>query len=82
VTLLVYLMVLALLMPVFVVLRKPDLWHRLAAFASISTKVSILMLVFDVVRGDRMIGVVGVIVLSVGNAGVMLLANLLRELDA
>ncbi|CAK6691416.1 hypothetical protein VB734_08745 [Synechococcus sp. BA-124 BA4] len=81
-TLLVYLMVLALLMPVFVVLRKPDLWHRLAAFASISTKVSILMLVFDVVRGDRMIGVVGVIVLSVGNAGVMLLANLLRELDA
>ncbi len=81
-TVLVYLMVLALLMPVFVVLRKPDLWHRLAAFASISTKVSILMLVFDVVRGDRMIGVVGVIVLSVGNAGVMLLANLLRELEA
>lgn len=78
---LVYGMVLALLLPVLVVLRNPDLWHRLAAFASISTKVSILLLVFDVARGDRMIGVVGVIVLSVGNAGVMLLANLLRDVE-
>ncbi len=33
-TLLVYGMVMALVIPVLVVLRNPDLWHRLAAFAS------------------------------------------------
>jgi multicomponent Na+:H+ antiporter subunit F len=39
------------------------------------------MLVVSVVRDDWMVGVVGVIVLSVGNAAVMLLANLLRGAD-
>jgi multicomponent Na+:H+ antiporter subunit F len=34
-----------------------------------------------VVRNDWMVGVVGVIVLSVGNGSVMLLANLLRGVD-
>jgi len=75
-------MVLALLLPVLMTCRTTDLWHRLAAFASISTKMAILLLVFSVFRDDWMIGVVGVIVLSVGNAGVMLLANLLREVEA
>jgi multicomponent Na+:H+ antiporter subunit F len=35
------------------------------------------MLVVSVVRDDWMIGLVGVIILSVGNAGLLLLANLL-----
>ena len=39
------------------------------------------MLVVSVVRDDRMVGFVGVIVLSVGNAAVMLLAHLLRGID-
>lgn len=78
-TLLLAGMVLALLIPVLVTCRNRDVWHRMASFASISTKVSILMLVFSVLRDDWMIGLVGVIVLSVGNAGVMLLANLLQE---
>jgi multicomponent Na+:H+ antiporter subunit F len=74
-------MVLALLLPIVVACRHSDGWHRLAALASISTKVALLMLVVSVVRDDWMVGLVGVIVLSVGNAAVMLLANLLRGAD-
>ncbi|SBO42135.1 hypothetical protein [Cyanobium sp. NIES-981] len=74
-------MVLALLLPILVACRSVDVWHRLAAFASVSTKVAILMLAVSVVRDDWMLGIVGVIVLSVGNAAVMLLANLLRGVD-
>jgi multicomponent Na+:H+ antiporter subunit F len=74
-------MVLALLLPILVACRSTDVWHRLAAFASISTKVAILMLAVSVLRDDWMIGFVGVIVLSVGNAAVMLLANLLQGVD-
>ena len=74
-------MVLALLLPILVACRSADVWHRLAAFASVSTKVAILMLAVSVVRDDWMLGIVGVIVLSVGNAAVMLLANLLRGVD-
>jgi len=37
-------MVLALLLPVLMTCRTTDLWHRLAAFASISTKMAILLL--------------------------------------
>jgi multicomponent Na+:H+ antiporter subunit F len=74
-------MVAALLLPILVACRRNDVWHRLAALASLSTKVALLMLVVSVVRDDWMVGVVGVIVLSVGNSAVMLLANLLRGVD-
>jgi multicomponent Na+:H+ antiporter subunit F len=74
-------MVLALVLPIVVACRRSDGWHRLAALASISTKVALLMLMVSVVRDDWMVGLVGVIVLSVGNAAVMLLANLLRGTD-
>ncbi|MBE9153357.1 hypothetical protein [Cyanobium sp. LEGE 06113] len=74
-------MVLALLLPILVACNSTDVWHRLAAFASVSTKVAILMLAVSVVRDDWMLGIVGVIVLSVGNSAVMLLANLLRGVD-
>lgn len=80
-TVLLFGMVLALLLPILVVCRSTDVWHRLAAFASVSTKVAMLMLVVSVVRDDWMVGVVGVIVLCVGNGAVMLLANLLRGVD-
>ena len=80
-TLLLFGMVVALLLPILVVCRRTDAWHRLAAFASVSTKVAMLMLVVSVVRDDWMVGLVGVIVLCVGNGAVMLLANLLRGVD-
>ena len=77
-TVLLWGMVLALLIPIAVACRPTDVWHRLAAFASVSTKVALIILVVSAVRGDRMMGLAGVIVLSAGNAGLLLLANLLR----
>ena len=40
-----------------------------------------MVLVVSVLRDDWMIGVVGVIILSVGNAGLMLLAQVLKRLN-
>ncbi len=78
-TLLVAAMTAALLLPVAAVCRPGSIWQRLAALASLSTKASVLLLVVAVQRDDPMPGVVGVLVLSVGNAGLLLLTQLLRQ---
>jgi multicomponent Na+:H+ antiporter subunit F len=80
-TVLLWGMVLALLIPIVVACRPSSVWDRLAAFASLASKVAMLILVVSVVRGDLMLGLVGVIVLAAGNAGMLLLANLLREME-
>jgi multicomponent Na+:H+ antiporter subunit F len=72
-------MVLALLIPILAAARTDGRWEPLVAFASLSTKASVLMLVVSVLRDDWMVGLVGVIVLSVGNAGLLLLSRLLVE---
>jgi multicomponent Na+:H+ antiporter subunit F len=74
-------MILALLIPVYEACRDTDIWQKMLAFASIATKTSIMMLSISVLRGDWSIGVVAVIILSVGNAGLMLLAHLIKRLD-
>ena len=75
-TVLLWGMVMALLIPITVACRPCDVWHRLAALASLSAKVALIMLVVSVVRSDWMLGLVGVIVLSAGNAGLLLLKTL------
>lgn len=80
-TILLWGMVLALLIPIAVVCRPSHVWDRLAAFGSISSKVALIILVVAVLRGDWMLGLVGGIALSAGNAGMLLLANLLRETE-
>ena len=62
--------------------RRTGVWSKMLAFASISTKTSLMILVVSVLRDDWMIGVVGVLILSVGNAALMLLAHALRRLNA
>jgi multicomponent Na+:H+ antiporter subunit F len=74
-------MVVALLIPMSVAWRRTDVWERLTAFASASTKVAVIMLAVSVLRDDWMIGLVGVLVLSVGNASLLLLAHLLQGLQ-
>ncbi len=74
-------MILALLIPIYTVWKNDDVWQKMLALGSISTKASIMILVVSVLRDDWMIGVVGVIVLSVGNAGLMLLAHILKRLS-
>lgn len=73
--------ILALLIPVYSALRNEDIWQKMLAFASIATKTSIIMLIISVLRDDWSIGVVAVIILCVGNAGLMLLAHLIKRLN-
>ncbi|MGL4883179.1 MAG: hypothetical protein ACRC8K_19285 [Waterburya sp.] len=74
-------MILALLIPIYVAWQEDDIWQKMLAFASIATKTSIMMLVISVLQNDWSIGVVAVIILSVGNAGLMLLAHLIKRLN-
>lgn len=72
-------MILALLIPIYEACRDEDIWQKMLAFASIATKTSLMILVISVLRDDWMIGVVGVLILSLGNASLMLLAHVLRR---
>lgn len=74
-------MIFALLIPIYEAWQDDDIWQKMLAFASIATKTSIMMLVVSVLRDDWSIGVVAVIILSVGNAGLMLLAHLIKRLN-
>lgn len=74
-------MILALLIPIYEACKDDDIWQKMLALASIATKTSIIMLFISVLRDDWSIGVVAVIILSVGNAGLMLLANLIKRLN-
>ena len=74
-------MIVALLIPIYESWRDDDIWQKMLAFASIATKTSIMMLVVSVMRDDWSIGVVAVIILSAGEAGLMLLAHLIKRLN-
>ena len=74
-------MILALLIPIYEAWQDNDIWQKMLAFASIATKTSIIMLVISVLRDDWSIGMVAVIILSVGEAGLMLLAHLIKQLN-
>ena len=71
----------ALLIPIYEAWQDDDIWQKMLAFASIATKTSIMMLLISVLRDDWSIGVVAVIILSVGNAGLMLLAHLIKRMN-
>ena len=72
-------MLLALLIPIYEAWKDENIWQTMLAFASISTKRAIIALVVSVLRDDWMIGVVSVIILSVGGAGIMVLAHILKR---
>ena len=74
-------MILALLIPIYEAWQDNDIWQKMLAFASIASKTSIMMLFISVLRDDWSIGVVAVIILSVGEAGLMLLAHLIKQLN-
>ncbi|TVP65648.1 MAG: hypothetical protein EA342_13890 [Leptolyngbya sp. LCM1.Bin17] len=74
-------MIAALLIPMVEAFQDEDIWQRMLAFASIATKTSVMILVVSVLRDDWMIGMVGVLILSVGNAALMLLAHIIRRLS-
>ena len=74
------LMILILLIPIYEAAKSDDVWQKMLAFGSISTKVAMIILTISVFRDDWMIGVVAVIILSVGNAALMLLAHIIKRL--
>ncbi|MFM7560201.1 hypothetical protein [Cylindrospermopsis raciborskii] len=74
-------MIAGLLIPIYEVWKTDNTWQLMLALGSISSKVSIIILVVSVVRDDWMIGVVAAIILSLGNAGFMLLAHVIRRLN-
>ncbi|WP_066376420.1 MULTISPECIES: hypothetical protein [unclassified Anabaena] len=74
-------MIVALLIPIYEAWKTDDVWQKMLSLGSISSKVSIMFLFVSVLRDDWMIGVVAVIILSVGNAGLMLLAQILKRLN-
>lgn len=74
-------MTLALLIPIYEAWQDEDIWQTMLAFASIATKTSVMILVVSVLRDDWMLGLVGVLILSVGNAALMLLAHVLRRMN-
>ena len=74
-------MILALLIPIYEAWQDENIWQKMLAFASIATKTSIMILAVSVLRDDWMIGLVGVLILSVGNASLMLLAHVLKRMN-
>ncbi|OKH37847.1 hypothetical protein NIES2119_11880 [[Phormidium ambiguum] IAM M-71] len=74
-------MIVALLIPIYAALKDDDIWEKMLAFSSIASKTSIMILVISLLRDDWMIGVAGVIILSVGNAGLMLLAHVIKRMN-
>ncbi|MGF1488686.1 MAG: hypothetical protein ACFBSE_16500 [Prochloraceae cyanobacterium] len=74
-------MILSLLIPIYQAWRDDDIWQKMLAFASIATKTSIMMLVISAIQDDWSIGIVAVIILTVGDAGLMLLANVIKRMN-
>jgi multicomponent Na+:H+ antiporter subunit F len=73
-------MIVALLIPLYEAWRDEDIWQMMLSLSSVSSKAAVMILLVSVLRDDWMVGVVGVIILSVGNAGFMLLAHILKRL--
>jgi multicomponent Na+:H+ antiporter subunit F len=74
-------MILAMLIPLYAAWKNEDIWQTMLAFSSVSTKAAVMVLSISVLRDDWMIGIVGTIVLTVGNAGFMLLAHILKRMS-
>ncbi|MFB2893190.1 hypothetical protein ACE1CI_09785 [Aerosakkonemataceae cyanobacterium BLCC-F50] len=74
-------MIVALLIPIYQALKDDNIWQKMLSLTSVASKTSIIILVVSVIRDDWMVGVAGVIILSVGNAGFMLLAQILKRLN-
>lgn len=80
--LLLILMLLSLLPVLLHSFRSPTVWERMLCYTSISTRTAVMLILYSQFRHDPMIGVVAVVVLSVGNSGLLLLANLVKATEA
>jgi multicomponent Na+:H+ antiporter subunit F len=80
-TLLLAFMLFTLLFPAVHSFRTANIWERMLCYTSISTRAAVVLIIFSRYRHDVMIGLVAVIVLCVGNSGLLLLARLIKGLE-
>ena len=81
-SILVALMIVSLFIPVLQSFRSTRIWERLLCYTSVSTRTALILLIISRFRDDPMIGVVAVVVLSLGNSGLMLLAHIIKSMEA
>lgn len=75
------LMIISLCLPMIQIVRDKTLWEKLLVFASITSKAAVLALAIAVTRQDWMMAIAAVVALSMGNAGLMLLAHLFNRME-
>lgn len=75
------LMIISLCLPLIQIIRDKTLWEKLLVFASVSSKAAVLALAIAVTRQDWMLAIAAVVALSMGNAGLMLLAYLFNRME-
>ena len=78
---LLMLMLMSLLFPLIKSFRSREMRERMLCYTSLSTRIAVCLILFSVLQEDYMIGMVAVIVLSLGNSGLMLLVHLLQGLE-
>lgn len=75
------LMLFSLLFPIVQSFRSTNIWERMLCYTSVSTRAAVVLIIFSRLSHDAMIGLVAVVVLSVGNSGLLLLANLINVME-
>ncbi|WP_372795832.1 hypothetical protein [Pontiella sp.] len=75
------LMLIAAALPLIQSIRSESIWERMLCYTSISTRFALILILYSRVQHDPMIGLVAVVVLSVGNSGLLLLANLFKAME-
>lgn len=79
---LLILMLVSLLFPLLHSFRCNAIWERMLCYTSISTRAAVCLIILSRFHHDPMIGLVGIIVLSLGNSGLLLLSNLMQGMEA
>jgi multicomponent Na+:H+ antiporter subunit F len=79
--LLLALMLYSLLLPIVHSFRSTNIWERMLCYTSISTRAAVVLIILSRLSHDTMISLVAVVVLSVGNSGLLLLANLIKVME-
>lgn len=80
-SILILLMLLSMLLPVVHSFRCKTIWERMLCYTSVSTRAAIVLIIMSQYHHDMMIGLVGVIVLCVGNSGLLLLAKMIKGME-
>ena len=77
--LLIYLMLIASLIPIVAISKQSHILDRLASASSFGSKLSLIIIFYSFVIGDWMIGSIGAFTLIVGDAGLIVLSLLYKE---